>query len=160
MGTTGSSTGCHLHFETILDGPTNPRDWMLLPIKQVDQLGQIEMTSYGPGGGNETPTRIGWAIPVREDLTHVVAGGEEEQPVAVAAKPSASASAAAAEAASDKSSAKPSVTPSAPSATPTPTPSAPLRRRPRRRRHCDADTDAVGSGRHCDTDGRQRRPRA
>ena len=49
---------------------------MLLPIKQVDQLGPIEMTSYGPGGGNETPTRIGWAIPVREDLTHVVAGGE------------------------------------------------------------------------------------
>ena len=137
VGTTGSSTGCHLHFETILNGShTDPMDWTLLPIKQVDQLGTIEMTSYAPDAGKASNTGIGWAIPVREDLTHVVAGGVQEQPAAVAAKPSASASAAATEAAADKPSATPSATP-----TPTRT------RHPDRYRLCDADRN-----RRCEAD--------
>ncbi|ABK01957.1 peptidase M23B [Arthrobacter sp. FB24] len=81
VGTTGSSTGCHLHFETILDGVhVNPLQWKLLPTKQVDELGTIDMVSYVPGvdAPKGDPT---WAIPVSSDNSHMVAGGETEGPV-------------------------------------------------------------------------------
>ena len=133
VGTTGSSTGCHLHFETILNGShTDPMGWTFLPIKQVDQIGSIEMTSYAPDAGKASNTGIGWAIPVQTDLTHVVGGGVQEQPASVAAKPSKSASAAATKpaAGTPSATAKPkpkpaTATPTPPttaSATPTPTP--------------------------------------
>ncbi|WP_354172629.1 M23 family metallopeptidase [Arthrobacter sp. UYEF36] len=96
VGTTGSSTGCHLHFETILNGShKNPRDWIFLPIVQTDRLGAIEMTSYTPEAGSPSNTSLGWAIPVSDDGTHVVAGGAQEMPRAALPQTSYSTSAAA-----------------------------------------------------------------
>lgn len=130
VGTTGSSTGCHLHFETILNGShTDPLRWAVLPIRQVDQLGPIAMTSYAPDADKASNTSLGWAIPVRTDLTHVVAGGVQERTVAATAAPSPAASAAAIEAAAEAPSASPSATATetasdSPSPAPTGTPTA------------------------------------
>lgn len=94
VGTTGWSTGCHLHFETILHGKhTSPLNWTLLPIRQVDMLADITMVSYDAKSAADGAQR--WAIPVAEDNSHTVLGGEEElsaapppvQPPAVTAKP-------------------------------------------------------------------------
>ncbi|WP_226774286.1 M23 family metallopeptidase, partial [Arthrobacter sp. ES1] len=68
VGTTGSSTGCHLHFETILNGShKNPHEWILLPTVQTDQLGALVMTSYAPNAGLPSNTSLGWAIPGSRD---------------------------------------------------------------------------------------------
>jgi hypothetical protein len=78
VGTTGWSTGCHLHFETILHGKhTSPLNWTLIPTRQVDQLAEIAMVSF-PAKGPDASNPPRWAIPVAPDNSHTVLGGEEE----------------------------------------------------------------------------------
>jgi murein DD-endopeptidase MepM/ murein hydrolase activator NlpD len=51
IGTTGSSTGCHLHFETILNGEhVDPLRWTLQPTDHAAPAGALR--SYAPGAGN------------------------------------------------------------------------------------------------------------
>lgn len=66
VGTTGWSTGCHLHFETILNGRyTNPLRWTFLPLRTPNQAIPGGMVSYASGqfyGG-----WISWTIPLQID---------------------------------------------------------------------------------------------
>ncbi|RAX46507.1 M23 family peptidase [Arthrobacter sp. AQ5-06] len=78
VGTTGWSTGCHLHFETILHGKhTSPLNWTLLPTRQLDELEDIAMVSYDAKPADGAAAQR-WAIPVAEDNSHAVLGGEKE----------------------------------------------------------------------------------
>lgn len=67
VGTTGWSTGCHLHFEAILDGRyINPLRWSFLQLRDVNWALPAGMVSYAPGqapaGGRTT-----WTIPLKVD---------------------------------------------------------------------------------------------
>ena len=63
VGSTGHSTGCHLHFETIRDGRhVDPGTFTFLPIAQRDALRVLEITDYSPKDGVPSE-RQDWAIP-------------------------------------------------------------------------------------------------
>ncbi|MDP9986130.1 murein DD-endopeptidase MepM/ murein hydrolase activator NlpD [Arthrobacter oryzae] len=66
VGTTGWSTGCHLHFEAILNGRyTNPLRWSFLQLRALGQV-PADMVSFAPGQGTSTGT-ISWTIPLQVD---------------------------------------------------------------------------------------------
>lgn len=86
VGTTGWSTGCHLHFETILDGRhVDPQRWTLIPIQQLDQLEKLDMVDFG---ADRTALRpVNWALPAGDHHHHAVVGGEHELPIKPAQDP-------------------------------------------------------------------------
>lgn len=115
VGTTGWSTGCHLHFETILHGKhTSPLNWTLLPIHQVDELADLAMVSYD-GKASATAEAQRWAIPFADDHSHAVLNGEQELAAPPLPDPTAGSTP------ESTATATPTPTPTE-SATPTPTP--------------------------------------
>jgi murein DD-endopeptidase MepM/ murein hydrolase activator NlpD len=126
LGTTGWSTGCHLHFETILNGRhVSPLTWELLPARPLAGDGAERLQSYAPGGGSPLGW-LQWIIPVGFGPDDHVGVGGAGTPAAPASPPlAASVPAPGAPSPSPSTSASdpsPTPTPSDPAVSPTPTP--------------------------------------
>jgi murein DD-endopeptidase MepM/ murein hydrolase activator NlpD len=118
VGTTGWSTGCHLHFETILDGRhISPLTWGLMPARPLAGDGAEHLQSYAPGSGSPLGW-LQWIIPVGF-------GPDDHMGVGGAGTPAAPASPPLAARVPAPGALSPSPSPSEPSATPTPSPSEP-----------------------------------
>lgn len=67
VGTTGASTGCHLHFETILNGTyTDPATWPLQPLHHSGAVGGTTMTDYQKTG--LAADAVAWTVPTAAQL--------------------------------------------------------------------------------------------
>ncbi|MGV0111604.1 peptidoglycan DD-metalloendopeptidase family protein, partial [Arthrobacter sp. CP30] len=84
LGTTGSSTGCHLHFETILDGEhVDPLRWSFVPTSHGERTGEVKDYTPGDVGASDIPawaqssTRSDQQPPVLESDILPVASGQD-----------------------------------------------------------------------------------
>ena len=68
VGTSGSSTGCHLHFEVIANkAHQDPNHWRLLAIRQIARLlNGDRMISFDPSAVQT----LGWSIPTMSGSTY------------------------------------------------------------------------------------------
>ncbi|WP_051479224.1 M23 family metallopeptidase, partial [Arthrobacter sp. H5] len=118
VGTTGWSTGCHLHFETILNGEhVDPRKWTLVSVDR-SQATLAAMDTFAPGSQNSPAEGTQeWAVSLLGSHAHEVVDTPvaKPTPATTSHKPSATTS----------PTSKPSATTSTHKPTPSPTPSDP-----------------------------------